>query len=1425
MVSHLLLQTLRFEEVLDNDRVALGERAPKVTLGSGASTPLSLRRSLSQSCDPHKAYIVVELGTFDETIGRVGPEANTPPRGSRSTAFSYRISSKVPVDTVGINRYPLELNGDRGSQYGTDDHLENIGWIVVKVRLEGGLKVVSVESPVSLSNTSDRRLFFEMREKDGVSVLWRSYLDRSVPGGSVPVPADLAMSTHAASSMLFIVAMSDEEEKYGPMTIRDDHVGEVKMPPQFSQSSLSRGVISEADTSVRMAGNEPFRNLRHFNVCSLRVGSIAQRDAKEPLEVPEQRMIVFRSSILFRNHLALPVELQARTISTGRNQASFVSLTDLAAEEGTESREWTMLGRLDCGDFLSWSGASPWETLQVRFRFVEQDGGVHRQFPSWSSLTDIPPERSTLTAKTKKSAASRSSLQTVTFLDCEHRPLVVSVSLTQGSALTEKASSQTMEAHLHKLHSSGRVVGIFVPFWIIDQTGLDLQFRSGGFIAGQESSHLPISSGPEEKSTMGLGELLDDRNMSHLPSRIPFRVLMIGDQGSSFVNVRMGKDRVNAQQHASWSTPVYLPKSGRGQRDTVVVSPVKATGDTLSSEENVKESFVVRSRTIEAPDQYGGSYGTKLLPIVCKYVILNNLNHDIEIISGTGKDNGCLVVKADSQPRPLSFTSGQMRFRPKEFGWNWSGRFSITLSRKDITLRLRHGLKGYTMIASVEIHPGETSGTCVIVFRRAMNAPYRIENHTMFPIMYFQRNPFSQPALARSHSARDQQDSVILPYHSASFAWDEPEDMWRSVGIQLADFGLLPSDMNQDYLGSFDLDRLSPGSEVQLAGGNGMVGKIIAEGPTRILRITGVTTADTSSQLYPTKSRAQQADLPLIPSISAQIRLKYGVGLSVVDWTPQELLYIHLHDISVETHVDKGKETTSFSIGYAAINNQLWVTPYPVALSVGSRVVRRRHRKYNALGCSWTRSVSHDDTFDGLTLLGKVEVVSEPIDVRIDGRLAILIVEMIQQSKALIRTGRSTKPNLADGTSGGGSFKSDFLSPARAQLDLANELYSGLDFMATTTIAAKLRHNYRPIPRPGNRKGKQSKGSPAPSFLKSKHKFYIERIKLSVTSAELSWHGFLPVASLIRPALFFEGFPIFMRPYTASHVYGSVGDLLKDVLSHYVSVRRLVDVGIGALLRKPLFLPRELLTYMLSSAASTLQVAERFLAGIAHASLDSTTKGSIYTRIIFPFATFNAAFLRTGVNILQAGSSIVRYGSVTPRPTGTQLRSRNPRFFAHVDGNDLLVEYVEGENAGKALLSRVRMGAHLIEGYSFHVDEVYESRLVGGTLEMDGKPLILMATHDRLMLLRGQLDDNFCNVVWETTFNDIAHVEYARMPDLSHNLFTIWYARDYQRGHDDSEDMVPRSVARRTSGLGMLLPMNIFVSRENTRHLLENLVV
>jgi hypothetical protein len=129
-----------------------------------------------------------------------------------------------------------------------------------------------------------------------------------------------------------------------------------------------------------------------------------------------------------------------------------------------------------------------------------------------------------------------------------------------------------------------------------------------------------------------------------------------------------------------------------------------------------------------------------------------------------------------------------------------------------------------------------------------------------------------------------------------------------------------------------------------------------------------------------------------------------------------------------------------------------------------------------------------------------------------------------------------------------------------------------------------------------------------------------------------------------------------------------------------------------------------------------------------------------------------------------------------------------------VDGKDLLVEYVEGENSGKALLSRVRMGMHLSEGYIFHTEEARQLTGRNSTI-LDPAPFIFMMTSERVLLLNGKLDAEFCTVEWETIFLNLIHVELAENLSGTLQQIVIWYLSDLAVSDGEVENAVTGALA------------------------------
>jgi SHR-binding domain of vacuolar-sorting associated protein 13 len=1427
LVQYYIAQTIRFEEVLDVDRMARGEIAAKVTLPHGTESPLSLKRSLSQSCDPHKAFIKMEIGSYLDTCGRLDLDV---PKGTRSSAFSYRIAAKIPVDTVGVQRFPLDLNYESYTESN-----QSQAWMIVRVSLRGGIKFVSVESPLTLRNISDTDLLCEARD-DGLSLIWRCVIPKCEVGMKasspevwpVPIPADVASYVHGQSCLFSVMAVSPriaaQDETDFPSTNKDD-VTKVKVPSPYSRSSLDKGVIAETDirVPVLIMADTKATAVRHLNVLSFRVGSLpleqvmkSQKSSKTSPEVPEQRLILFRSPLVIRNHLAYGVEIQMRV----SGDSSLVSTGGTGGD--TVSNEWMNLGTLDCGDGLSWSLASPLDKVQMRVRFTSPEGGPSRQFPSWSTPTVIPSDPDALAFGKHRSPSPRSTSQLAKMkvLDSSNVSLFLSASLSRGGQPSDNTTStvKDVKEYSEALPAGSRVVTIFVPFLVVDGSGLHLEYKcSHSKVAGQTDSE--PSSDPKEKrktGTLGLGELLDDDNLQYLPSRMPFDVTMIGDERSTGISVRRRVSRMRHASESPWSGTIHLTRVNRNQ-DTTVLPPRDST-----------ERFALCSRILRAPSAFGGHFGTRLIHIVCRFLVVNELGREIEVASGSQTRNRATVIKADGRPRPFHFYGSDYAFfRLKEYGWQWSGRFNVKKKRKGITLRVHHNLKGHTMIVNIEFKASR-SGTTVIVFRVARHAPYRLENNTLFPLHFHQSSLFQSLGLPQRH-----QEAVILPYHSSDFAWDEPDYGRRSISIRVADFGDLPSRMTGTYLGCFRLDYLAPGTDVKLAASRlELEAKIVADGPTRVLRISEVSEARPLSLI---DSGGHQFQNDHLSSFTTVLHVSLsGIGISVIDWSPRELVYIRLDDIVIERRNDGSKESAGASIAKITVDNQLWVTPYPVALKMGfPRAQRRRNRKLNAISLSWVRALGASAGYSDLLLFEKAELATQPISIRVDGQLAGLTLNMLRQIKRVMaardqpQTSRSAVLGRALGMADRVVDSEDGQQlSGREQISLCvDDLYEAIDYMATSPIAARLRSQYRHpnVARPVTRKGQTSGKSPPGQ------KVYLEKLKISGLAAELSWNGPVPVHWWIFPSIAFEGLPLSLRPFSISHSYGTMEEHLQAVASHYISVRRGIDLVVGVFWRKPFFLQREITTYILSGVSAALQASERgLLSLVSSTEAESTPRSSsMYHIMVDPVVSLSAAILHHFARLLQVSSSIVRHGRVHHRPGGDQVRQRNPRLFTHVDGNDLLVDFQEGENAGKALLSRVRMGLHLGEGYVYHVEGALEARKVSqGWITGNVAPvnLIVMVTLERILVVKGELDAHFCEVVWETPLSHLVNVEFFKLEqDKTHDLVILWYLTATETVLD-MDDRPARVLLADAFGLDTLRSRATLMPKAKTETFLKTLV-
>lgn len=687
--------------------MGLGEEAGKVVVVDGAEVPLTLQRSLSQTCDPHRAYIHLEVGSFEDTVGRIRHEDFSIAKGTLSSSFFFKATAKIPVDTVGFHRYPLDRNNEsRNEGKAASSDSRALGWVIVRVALQGGVKVVSVESPLVLKSTADISLVCEVRGFDGLSLLWRCLIPNSCQKGDktgshgdalVSVPADIVPLLNDESYSFTVFALPRDQEVCPDMdltpSISQSKAIAVKAPPPFSPESFSKGLISTEEVNISTLDTQTGKEISegvNLTVCSFRIGSFS--GVRSGVEIPEQRMVLFRAPVAIRNCLALPVAVQVRVKSqnvTERQQQGQV-LTRLT----TSLSEWEDLGILECGESVNWTGARATEKVQLRVRFVGTDGDNSRKFPDWSSVVAIPSiqDASSILSSRHLGSTAVKSFAKMRVLDAEGTALRLSLGFDADNVGRENESSENLRdiRRMSECLSGGsRAVSIFVPYWIVDSTSQDLEFFSGMAIAGQlgkdlHSGYQP-TPGVEDRHCLGLAELLDNENFLNLSSSRSFEVFMLGDQSSTrlMVRKRLARQRRDAMRRLAppWSDPIPLHAEGQTIHDVTVLDP-RIDEERLSEGEDFQnfDRLILRSRILAAPSRFGGQLGAKLVHVVNRYSILNETGRDVEIASEYELSSPA-VVRGTGVSQPFHFDENSpMRLRFKEFGWSWYVLFAVFFS-------------------------------------------------------------------------------------------------------------------------------------------------------------------------------------------------------------------------------------------------------------------------------------------------------------------------------------------------------------------------------------------------------------------------------------------------------------------------------------------------------------------------------------------------------------------------------------------------------------------------------------------------------------------------------------------------------------------------------------------------------------------------
>ncbi|KAK0593755.1 hypothetical protein LWI29_009968 [Acer saccharum] len=257
--------------------------------------------------------------------------------------------------------------------------------------------------------------------------------------------------------------------------------------------------------------------------------------------------------------------------------------------------------------------------------------------------------------------------------------------------------------------------------------------------------------------------------------------------------------------------------------------------------------------------------------------------------------------------------------RFNEPGWQWSGSF-LPDHLGDTQLKMRNYVSGALKTIRVEVQNADVSirdekivgslhgnsGTNLILLSDDDTGymPYRIDNFSMERLRIYQQRC-------------ETFDTIIHPYTSCPYAWDEPCYPHR----------LIVEVPGERVLGSYILDDLKDYIPAHLHS-TAEVFSIIdssyhilkdMKNPTD-LRSQGKTEHEQKQDNFVTYRERFSFNIPYI-------------GLSVINLYPQELLFACAKNITIDLLQSLDRQQLSFQVTSLQLDNQLPSTPYPVILS------------------------------------------------------------------------------------------------------------------------------------------------------------------------------------------------------------------------------------------------------------------------------------------------------------------------------------------------------------------------------------------------------------------------------------------------------------------------------------------------------------
>ncbi|RYH32534.1 hypothetical protein EON65_00390 [archaeon] len=439
-------------------------------------------------------------------------------------------------------------------------------------------------------------------------------------------------------------------------------------------------------------------------------------------------------------------------------------------------------------------------------------------------------------------------------------------------------------------------------------------------------------------------------NKEKKTARVRFKHL--GTQWSKFISLEndgiqtITVDGEHATSHEADSTGSYS-----------VNSPFFKEGKKLFT-------FGVSIQALDPP-----FHRTQAIVVMDNYSLVNMVGQSLEV-KQFQQDN--VFTMHQNEEVPLWWRPGKqlLQLRLARYGWSWSGKFSAE-TEGEFYLRLRNDYDHTVFF--VLIYVVRNGPKITIIFKGGdKTSPYRFENHTVETFRIQQKD--------------QSQLSNLLPYHACSYAWDEP------LAPQMFTISILKNALQAqddwEVVGTFTFERLAYMQSTKKY--EHLVMRIVAQGPTRVFQIYDSRLGSSSYQHKTEKTIGQKLRwMSSYDNILNSLLEIDGIGVSAVDQTPEELIYLSLQGLSVKHSLFRNEAATTLSVKRFQLDNQLWSTPYPSIIH--PLVPWSAERSTNE---SVKVEVRQSFDYSGIVFLPELSISIAPFDINVEGTIVAKLISM-----------------------------------------------------------------------------------------------------------------------------------------------------------------------------------------------------------------------------------------------------------------------------------------------------------------------------------------------------------------------------------------------------------------------------------------------